>query len=80
MNSRIPRTMGPPTVRSALFRHEDGGGIALKIPVYSVLPGQLATPAPGGGVMLNLATNVSGEDDDFLKRNEDGSFSIRLAS
>jgi hypothetical protein len=80
MNSRIPRTMGPPQIRAALFRHNDGGGISLRLPVYSVLSGQLATPAGSGGAMLNLSTAADGSEDQYLKRNLDGSFSIRLAS
>lgn len=77
MNSRNPRSFGPPQVRAALFRVTESGGIALNLPVSAELPGQLSTISAAGGVRLALG---DGAGDDHLEPTDSGGIRIKTAA
>ena len=75
MNSRCPRTFGPPQIRDALFRVTVTGGIALNLPVSAELPEQLSSISPNGGVRLSLGL---GAGDQHLEPTAGGGIRIQV--
>ena len=79
LHNRLPRTLGPSYGPKHHFRLHESGGICLNIPVHSSHPGQLSRITASGGVSLNSGATTTGNDDPFLKKNTDGSVSIRVS-
>jgi hypothetical protein len=75
MNSRNPKTFGPPQIRAALFRVADSGGLALNVPVDATLSGQLSTISPNRGVRLALG---AGAEDQHLEPAPSGGIRIKI--